>query len=30
MVDDLISSLENSKALMEFDGKYFDGGRQAK
>ena len=31
MVDDLISSLEDFKALsfMELKGKYFDGGRQA-
>ena len=29
MVNDLISSLENFKALIEFKGKYFDRDRQA-
>ena len=29
MVDDLIRSLENFKAFMEFKGKYFDGDRQS-
>ena len=29
MMDDLICSVENFKALIEFKGKYFDGDRQA-
>ena len=29
MVDDLSRSLENVKALLEFEGKYFDRDRQA-
>ena len=29
IVDDLIRSLENFKAFMEFKGKYFDGDRQS-